>query len=259
MRIAMGLEYCGRDFNGWQRLKKGRSVQGCVESAISRIANHEIKLGCAGRTDSGVHASHQVIHFDTDAKRSAHAWVMGTNSNLPADVSILWAKFVDTDFHARFSAVGRSYRYVILNRMSRPGMLQGLVSWEYRLLNSTLMQNASRCLIGEHDFNAYRALKCQAKSSVRKIRRLEVEQYNDWITIDINANAFLHHMVRNIAGVLMMIGMGKAPVTWAEEVLHSQDRTQGGVTATPDGLYLTEVDYALSAGIPPAPVNKWPG
>lgn len=257
MRIAFGVEYCGRDFQGWQRLRHGRSVQACVESALTRVADHPVTTACAGRTDSGVHASYQVIHIDTGALREPHGWVLGGNANLPDDVSLLWAQPVADDFHARYSATGRRYRYLILNRMARPGLLQGLVSWECRPLALEPMQQAAGYLIGEHDFSGYRALACQSKSAIREVRSLEVSRHGDFIAIDIEANAFLHHMVRNIAGVLMAIGMGKAPVSWARAVLEGRDRTAGGVTAPASGLYLVAISYPASYGIPPAPAHEW--
>lgn len=258
MRIAFGVEYCGRHFQGWQRLKHGRSVQACVESALAKVADHPVVTGCAGRTDSGVHARYQVIHIDTEAQRDPHGWVLGCNANLPADVSVLWAQPVADDFHARYSAIGRSYRYVILNRKARPGLMYGLVSWECRPLALEPMQDAAACLIGEHDFSGYRALACQSKSSVREVRQLRISRHGEFLAIDIEANAFLHHMVRNIAGVLMAIGMGKAPVNWTREILESRDRTAGGVTAPADGLYLADVHYPAASGLPPAPADGWP-
>lgn len=257
MRIAFGVEYCGRDFQGWQRLKHGRSVQACVEAALSKVANHPVNTACAGRTDSGVHACYQVIHIDTEARREPHGWVLGCNTNLPDDVSVLWAQPVSEDFHARYSATGRRYCYVILNRMVRPGLLRGLVSWECRPLALEPMQEAAHCLIGKHDFSGYRALACQSKSPVREVRHVEIGRQGDFVVIDIEANAFLHHMVRNIAGVLMAIGMGKAPVSWAREILACRDRTVGGVTAPATGLYLTDVTYSAAYGLPPALVPDW--
>lgn len=250
MRIALGIEYDGRGFQGWQRLRAGRTIQGCVEAALSKVADHEVRTACAGRTDSGVHAIYQVVHFDTESRRDSHAWVLGSNVHLPADVSVLWAREVEERFHARFSATGRTYRYCILNRAARPGLLKGLATWEWRPLQVERMQSAAAALIGEHDFSGYRALACQSRSPVRQVRRLEIRRRGHWVLIEIEANAFLHHMVRNIAGVLMAIGKHKAPVGWAAEILARRDRTAGGVTAPPDGLYLAAIDYPAPFGLP---------
>lgn len=250
MKIALGLEYCGSQYSGWQRQGHTVSVQQRVEEALSSVANEQIIVHCAGRTDAGVHALHQVIHFETGAERENHAWVLGGNVNLPPDISVLWAKRVADDFHARFSATGRTYVYKILNRPARPGVMNGKITWNYRPLDETLMQQAAESLIGEHDFTSYRAVECQAKSPVRTVRLLEVSRQGETITIKIEANAFLHHMVRNIAGVLMTIGAGKAPVEWSGEVLAARDRTLGGVTAPADGLFLTNVSYPDNFQIP---------
>ena len=253
MRVALGLEYDGRGFQGWQYLgdkRDARTVQGCVRGALSTVADHAVNVVCAGRTDSGVHALGQVIHIDTEANRSERSWVLGANSRLPDDVSVTWARKVPQEFHARYSATARRYRYVILNSPARSGALAGRVTWEYRPLNVAPMKEAARLLLGEHDFAAFRAAECQAKSSVRELRRLDVHRDGDLVIIDAEANAFLHHMVRNIAGVLMTIGMSKAPTDWARQVLDSRDRRQGGVTAPANGLYLLEVRYPEVFRIP---------
>ena len=251
MRIALGIEYDGSDFAGWQLQVDGvRTVQGAVERALSRVADHPLRVICAGRTDTGVHATAQVVHFDTLAERSARSWVYGANANLPTSVSVRWARPVSDDFHARFSAVRRRYRYVILNREIRPTFLDSRVAWEYRPLDETLMRQAARHLVGEHDFSAYRAVACQAKSPVRSLYELAVTRDRDLIILDLEANAFLHHMVRNIAGVLMDIGAGKQAPGWAREVLESRDRTLGGITAQPYGLYLTGVGYPVDFHLP---------
>ena len=243
MRIALGVEYDGSAFSGWQLQEGVRTVQGCVETALSKVADHPVRVICAGRTDAGVHARGQVIHFKTDAVRSMRSWVFGANANLPTEISMLWAQPVSDDFHARFSAVRRRYRYVILSRPVRPTFLAGRVSWNYRSLNETRMVAAASCLLGEHDFTSYRALACQAKTPVRTLYRLDVTRQDDLIFIDIEANGFLHHMVRNIAGVLMAIGAGEREPIWARQILEMRDRTAGGVTAPPHGLYLMEVGY----------------
>jgi tRNA pseudouridine38-40 synthase len=251
MRIALGIEYDGSGFAGWQ-LQEGevRTVQGSVEHALSQVADQPVRVVCAGRTDAGVHATMQVVHFDTDADRSMRSWVYGANANLPKGVSVQWVRFVAADFHARFSALRRRYRYVILNREVRPTFLAWRVAWEYRPLNEAQMREAAQSLLGEHDFSAYRAVACQAKSPVRILYELNVTRDRDLVILDLEANAFLHHMVRNIAGVLMDIGAGKRQAAWAREVLRARDRRLGGITAPPHGLYLTGVLYPERFGIP---------
>ncbi|MEJ2479515.1 MAG: tRNA pseudouridine(38-40) synthase TruA [Acidihalobacter sp.] len=243
MRIALGVEYDGGAFCGWQMQNGVRTVQGCVEQALSKVADHEVRVICAGRTDTGVHGLGQIIHFDTEATRSMRSWVLGGNANLPPDVSLLWAAMVADEFHARFSARSRRYRYVILNRWVRPGLQRGRVSWVHAPLDVEAMRSATQYLIGEHDFSSYRALACQAKSPVRRVYSLKVERAGEYIYLDMHANAFLHHMVRNIAGVLIAIGKGERSPEWAREVLELRDRTQGGITAPPDGLYFIHVEY----------------
>ena len=243
MRIAAILEYDGSRFSGWQRQDMARSVQAVVEEALSIVADERIQVTVAGRTDAGVHAAGQVIHFDTSAARSDYSWVRGTNSNLPSEVALLWAGPVDDGFHARFSATGRHYHYVILNRAIRPTYLAGRVTHEYRLLDVASMREAAQHLIGEHDFTSFRAAECQAKSPVRELRALDVTRHGEFVHIHVHANAFLQHMVRNIAGVLMTVGAGEREPSWAKEVLEARDRRAGGVTAAPDGLYLREIEY----------------
>jgi len=243
MRIALGVEYDGSGFCGWQFQEGVRTVQDCVEQGISNVADHPVRVVCAGRTDTGVHALCQVIHFDTEVERTDRSWVFGVTANIPADVTILWAKHVNDEFHARFSAVRRRYRYVILNRAVRPTFLSARVCWDYRPLDVDRMKQAAAHLRGEHNFDSYRARACQAKSPVKTIYTLDIQRQDDLIIIDVEANAFLHHMIRNIAGVLMAIGAGEKPVDWAQEVLEARDRTAGGVTASPNGLYFTDVTY----------------
>ena len=250
MRVAAVLEYDGSAFSGWQRQTRARSVQAVVEDAFSKIAGEPIEVTVAGRTDAGVHALGQVIHFDTSAERSGHSWVRGAVSNLPADVAVLWADRVDPAFHARYAATGRHYHYVVLNRPVRPGLLASRVTHDYRSLDVPRMQQAASYLLGEHDFNAYRSSECQAKNPVRELRALDVTQVGERIVIHAYANAFLHHMIRNIAGVLLAIGAGDKPPHWARDVLESRDRTLGGVTAPPDGLYLTQIEYPSNYNIP---------
>lgn len=258
MRYAFGIEYDGSDFSGWQAQRHAvRTVQGVVENAVSKVADHPVEVSCAGRTDAGVHSTGQVIHFDSAAQRSERSWVFGSNANLPKDVCVLWARPVADDFHARFSARGRAYRYVIFNRTVRPTFLARRVTWSHRPLEVDPMAAAARYLVGEHDFSSYRAVACQARSPVRTIHRLEVWRDGPYVHIEVEANAFLHHMVRNIAGVLMAIGAGEQPPEWAAQVLEARDRRLGGVTAPPHGLYLIRVDYPDVFDIPrlsPLPV-----
>ncbi len=255
MRIALGVEYDGANFNGWQIQAQGQghSVQGCVEQALAKVANHEVRTFCAGRTDSGVHATGQIIHFDSESVRKARGWVLGSNAHLPDDVAVIWAKPVSDAFHARFSAQRRRYRYVIYSRPVRPTFLARRVTWEYRTLDIERMQAAASYLLGEHDFSSFRAYACQAKSPVRTVHELKLSrsgERGEFIMLDIEANAFLHHMVRNIVGVLSAIGAGEQPVEWAREVLEHRDRKLGGVTAPPYGLYLVGVEYPEEFGIP---------
>ncbi|HED38955.1 MAG TPA: tRNA pseudouridine(38-40) synthase TruA [Chromatiales bacterium] len=255
MRIALGVEYDGANFNGWQIQAQGQgySVQGRVEQALAKVANHEVRTFCAGRTDSGVHATGQIIHFDSEAVRKARGWVLGANAHLPDDVAVIWAKPVSDAFHARFSAQRRRYRYVIYSRPVRPTFLARRVTWEYRTLDIERMQAAASYLLGEHDFSSFRAYGCQAKSPVRTVHELKLSrsgERGEFIMLDIEANAFLHHMVRNIVGVLSAIGAGERPVEWAREVLEYRDRKLGGVTAPPYGLYLVGVEYPEEFGIP---------
>lgn len=242
-RIALGIEYDGRAFCGWQFQDHSPSVQEAVEKALSKVANHFVRVVCAGRTDTGVHATEQVIHFDTESQREMHQWISGANANLPGSVTILWAQEVHQDFHARFKAFRRAYRYVIFSRPVRPSYLNELVTWDYRQLDEQRMQEAANYLVGEHDFSSYRALGCQANSPVRTLHQFIITRQDHFIFLDIEANAFLHHMVRNMAGVLMTIGAGEQEPVWAKEVLELKDRTLGGITAAPHGLYLVRVDY----------------
>lgn len=258
MRIALGVEYDGAGFSGWQRQQGVRTVQECVEQALSAVAAHPVEVLCAGRTDAGVHATGQVIHLDTGAQRAMRSWVLGANSNLPRDVSILWAQPVDESFHARFSARRRRYRYVILNRMVRPGLQRNRATWVHRPLDERRMAEAAVHLLGEHDFSSFRAVACQAKHPVRTLYRLDVTRREQFVVLDVEANGFLHHMVRNIAGVLIAIGVGDQAPDWAREVLEARDRTLGGVTAPADGLYFVEVRYPETFGIPPSgPDNEF--
>lgn len=251
MRLALGIEYDGTGFNGWQVQEPGvPTVQAAVEKALSKVADQAVTVHCAGRTDTGVHACEQVVHCETTAERPMRSWVFGANANLPKQVSVLWAQPVAGDFHARFSATRRRYRYVIFNREVRPTFLAWRTAWEYRPLDESRMLQAAQHLVGEHDFSSYRALACQAKSPVRTIHHLDVNRQGNLVVIDVEANGFLHHMVRNIAGVLMDIGAGKREPDWAAEVLGHRDRTLGGVTAVPHGLYFVRASYPGHYGLP---------
>ena len=251
MRVAVGVQYDGSGFQGWQAQRPGvRTVQTVLEQALARVADQSVRLVCAGRTDAGVHGVGQVAHFDTTAVRSARSWVLGGNAHLPLDVSLSWAQDVPDDFHARFSALARRYRYLILNQSYRSALWRGRAAWHYRLLDAERMHAAGQALVGEHDFSSFRAAECQARHPIREIRELAVRRRGDGIVLEVEANAFLHHMVRNIAGVLMAIGAGDRPVEWARAVLEQCDRTQAGVTAPAEGLYLLAVRYPERFGLP---------
>jgi tRNA pseudouridine38-40 synthase len=251
-RFAAGLEYDGRGYSGWQYQPGLQTVQDVVQRAVSRVADAPVDCVCAGRTDAGVHASAQVVHFDTDAVRSERGWRLGTNSYLPSDVSVAWVREVPMAFHARFSATARSYRYLIFNRDSRSALAAGRATWERRPLDAARMHSAAQVLIGEHDFSAFRAIECQAKSPLRRVERLEVTRDADWVRLSITANAFLHHMVRNVAGLLMSVGHGESPPERVASVLASRDRKCNAATAVPDGLYLVAVRYPAEFGLPGA-------
>ncbi len=249
MRIACGIEYDGTGFSGWQRQPGSRTLQGEVEKALSFVADHAVEVACAGRTDAGVHATSQVVHFDATAVRSERSWLLGANANLADDVRLLWVREVDGDFHARFSAAARRYRYIILNRPVASALERSRVTWDHRPLDETRMAAGAAYLLGEHDFSSFRALACQAKHPVRTVHRLDVSRSGPYVYLDVEANAFLHHMVRNIAGVLMAVGRGDQRPEWVREVLERRDRTRGGVTAPASGLYLVGVRYPQRYGI----------
>lgn len=254
MRIALGIEYDGSAYHGWQTQQPGvPTVQQTLEQALSKVANQPVQVVCAGRTDRGVHGFGQVVHFDTEAQRGMHNWLMGTNVNLPPDINLTWAQPVPDDFHARFSATGRRYRYLILNRPSRSALLHKRATWIHAPLDAEAMHRAGQGLLGEHDFSSYRAIGCQAKHPVRTLESLQVTRHGDLIELAVAANAFLHHMVRNIAGVLLAVGRGEQDEDYPSRVLEHRDRTKGGVTAPPDGLYFAGVRYPDEFAIPEPP------
>lgn len=259
-RIALGIEYDGSAFAGWQVQHHARTVQQVLTEAVARVADQPVTLHCAGRTDAGVHATGQVVHFETGAVRSERAWVLGSNANLPDEVAVQWAREVPADFHARFSATARHYRYLILRRPARPALARARAVWVHRPLAVAPMVAAAAALVGRHDFSSFRALACQAKSPVRTLHYLEVREHGSLIELAVGADGFLHHMVRNLAGVLMAIGRGERPPAWAADLLALRDRSRGGVTAPPHGLYLARVDYPAAFGLPVTGDDApWPG
>ena len=243
MRFAACIEYNGTAYCGWQRLSHAPSVQEEVEKALSHIANEEVAIVCAGRTDSGVHGLGQIIHFDSTAERSNKSWQMGANTKLPDDIAIRWVDRVDNEFHARFSALSRQYRYVILNRPSRPAILKQQVCWYAYPLDAERMHHAAQALIGEQDFTSFRASGCQAKHALRNVQKISVQRDGEYLYIDIQANAFLHHMVRNIVGSLIPIGQAKEPTDWISHLLSQRNRNLAGPTAAASGLYFVAVEY----------------
>jgi tRNA pseudouridine38-40 synthase len=249
-RFAAGLEYDGRAYSGRQHQPGLRTDQGEIQAALSRVADSPVECVCAGRTDAGVHASGQVLHFDCEAPRGERAWRLGANTYLPGDIAVTWVREMPAQFHARFSATARSYRYLILNRDSRPGLAAGRATWERRPLDAARMHASAQVLLGEHDFSAFRAIECQARSPLRNIEQLRVSREGDWVSLDITANAFLHHMVRNVAGLLMSVGEGGSPPERVAAVLASRDRRTNAATAPPDGLYLAQVRYPAGFGLP---------
>lgn len=253
-RIVLGLEYDGTAYAGWQWQIGKRTLQRELQTALSKIANEPITVHCAGRTDAGVHALEQVVHFDCEVVRDLRAWLMGGNSQLPDDIRIIWAKPAIGDFHARYSAIARFYRYVILNRPMKSALLRTQATWCYQSLDAERMHVAAQYLIGEHDFSSFRAQGCQSKSPNRFMHFIDVYRQDEKVIIDICANAFLHHMVRNIAGVLMEIGTGKRPTDWTAQLLDIKDRAQAAITAPPHGLHLGGVYYPAYYGIPNHPI-----
>ncbi|SFR43611.1 tRNA pseudouridine38-40 synthase [Pseudidiomarina maritima] len=252
-RIALGIEYDGSQYFGWQRQREVVCVQEVLERALSKVANHPVEVTCAGRTDAGVHATGQVVHFDCQFERAMPAWTMGVNSNLPDSVAVRWARQVPESFNARFSATGRRYRYIIANQKMRPGILGRGLSHYHQPLDAQRMHEAAQHLIGEHDFSAFRAAQCQSHSPNRCVTRIDVRRFGDFIVVDIAANAFLHHMVRNIVGSLLEVGKGEQTTAWLGTLLAGRDRTLAAATAKAEGLYLVQVDYPQEFDLPQLP------
>ncbi|NBI13899.1 tRNA pseudouridine(38-40) synthase TruA [[Haemophilus] felis] len=255
MKIALGIQYNGKQYFGWQKQENLRTVQGCLEQAISIVANEPCEIFCAGRTDSGVHATGQVIHFETNAIRLEKAWCFGVNANLPDDISVSWAKVVEEDFHARFSASARRYRYILYCNKLRSAILPEGITHCHLDLDHHLMHKAAQALIGEHDFSSFRAAQCQSNTPFRNIHHLNVVRKGQYIIVDIQANAFVHHMVRNIVGSLIEVGAVHQPIEWIEWLLEQKDRKLAAPTAKPEGLYLVNVQYPENFGLPKNPLG----
>ena len=253
MRVALGVEFDGSRFCGWQTQPQGCAVQDALERALAEIAGGPVDTVCAGRTDAGVHALGQVVHFDTGAARPESAWVRGVNALLPPACAVNWSREVMTDFHARYSALARCYRYVLLNHPVRPAADQARVGWFHVPLDLEMMQHAARLLIGEHDFSAFRSAECEARTPVRTLERLDIARRGDYVIFDFRANAFLHHMVRNMVGSLVYVGKGKYPPEWLGELLAGRDRSRAAPTFEAAGLYLFRVIYEPRWGLPEAP------
>lgn len=250
MRIALGVEYDGSQYYGWQSQAGGHTVQDALQAALSSIASAPVTIIAAGRTDTGVHALEQVVHFDTEVERPLSAWVRGVNALLPKSIAVLWAHAVPQEFHARFSAQARSYRYLLINRPVRSAVQYGKAGWFHAPLDVEQMRAAASFLLGEHDFSALRAAECQAKSPVKNLAQLDIERQGDNIVFDLSANAFLHHMVRNIVGCLVYVGKGKHPPQWMQQVLQGRERSHAAPTFAPDGLYLRRISYDAKWGLP---------
>ena len=250
MKIALAVEYDGSRFCGWQSQAPGCGVQDALETALAHVAGHAVRVVAAGRTDAGVHALVQVVHFETEAGRPESAWVRGVNAFLPVGVRVRWAQAVDAEFNARFSAEGRSYQYWLQVSPVAPAVLAGRVGWYHRPLDLEAMRSAAAVLLGEHDFSAFRAAECQAKSPVKTLARADITQAGEAFVFDFAANAFLHHMVRNLVGSLIYVGSGRQPVEWMAQLLESRDRAAAAPTFMPDGLYLTGVEYDPRWGLP---------
>jgi tRNA pseudouridine38-40 synthase len=259
MRIALGVEYLGTAFCGWQSHPGQRTVQQELEGALSKVADHAVATTAAGRTDSGVHAYQQVVHFDTGAVRSPYAWLLGTNTHLPEDVSLRWVQPVAAGFHARYGAIARSYRYVIHNARARSALLLDRAGWWPQALDAEAMHASAQTLVGEHDFSSFRDSQCQSPTAMRNVHAIDVARRGDFVVIDVRANAFLHHMVRNIAGTLADVGLGKLPVAAVATILAVRDRRRAGMTAPPGGLYFTGPQYPSEFALPDPPRPWFPG
>lgn len=255
MKIALGIEYGGKNYFGWQRQEKVDSVQQHLENALSFVANEPINVFCAGRTDSGVHATGQVVHFETNVFRPDKAWAFGGNANLPDDIAIRWVKAMDEEFHARFSATARRYRYIIFNNPLRTAILPHGVTHYHFPLDEKLMHQAGQFLLGENDFSSFRAAQCQSNTPWRNVHHLNVSRQGQYVIVDIQANAFVHHMVRNIVGSLLEVGAGNQPVEWMKWLLEQKDRNLAAPTAKPDGLYLVAVYYPEKFNLPKTPLG----
>jgi tRNA pseudouridine38-40 synthase len=256
-RVAAVVEYDGTDYAGWQSQIHSVSVQDAVEAALSFVAGHPVIAICAGRTDAGVHATGQVIHFDTVAVRTPRAWVLGANTKLPPSIALQWAGEVTPGFHARHAAVRRIYRYYILNRSARSALQRTRTSWIHRSLDAGAMHSAAQVLIGEHDFSAFRSIECQSKTPVRRVQRIGVQRAGDTVWLEIEANAYLHHMVRNIVGTLLDVQCEADPADAMARILASGDRRHAGITAPAAGLYLWRVEYPAVYGIPAPSGRFW--
>ena len=250
MRVALGVEYDSSAYCGWQSQPDGRTVQDALQLALSQVASASISVIAAGRTDTGVHALEQVIHFDTQSVRPLTAWVRGVNALLPSGIAVLWAHAVADEFHARFSAQARSYSYYLYCRPVRSAVQHGKVGWFHQPLDIVKMREAAQYLLGEHDFSAFRASACQAKSPVKNLSMLDIQQQGNIMSLDLTSNAFLHHMVRNIVGCLVYVGKGKHPPQWMQEVLQGRERSRAAPTFAPDGLYLRRIAYDAKWGLP---------
>lgn len=261
-RIALGIQYDGAPWLGWQTQPNGRTVQDRLEAALEKFTLMDIQTTCAGRTDAGVHAVEQVVHFDTELDREICSWVRGVNAFLPPSIAVRWACEVAStagdDFHARFSATARSYHYVLYNNPVRSPLLSGKAGWVFRALDVDAMHGAAQALVGTHDFSAFRAAECQAKTPIKKMYEIRVERHRDMIVFTLRANAFLHHMVRNIVGSLIYVGMGRQTSGWLLDVLDGRDRKHAAPTFMPDGLYLSKIDYDQKWGLPQGDVAGLP-
>lgn len=257
-RTALILSYEGARYHGWQAQRSGLpTIQSALEQALSKVAAEDITVVCAGRTDAGVNAAQQVVHFDSTVCRSPLSWVSGGNHFLPKDITLLWAGQVKAEFHARYTATGRTYRYLIYNAPVRSALASASFSWIYQPLDAQAMQEAAQCLLGENDFSAFRGADCQSKTPFRCVTEISVKRRGELVILEVTANAFLHHMVRNIAGTLIEVGLGKKSKAWVLEVLAGKERSRGGATASPHGLYLVKVDYPRSFGLPDLPLGPF--